>query len=59
MQFKEPWSRIRENSPLINVNLWTFVMCYMNELSPVPSIAGPEIIQPKRDTDYGQNIKSK
>ena len=53
MQFKEPWSRIRENSPLINVTLWTFVVRYMNGLSLVPSIAGPKIIQPKRDTDYG------
>ena len=26
MQIKEPWSRIRENSPLINVHLWTFVV---------------------------------
>ena len=59
MQIKEPWSRIRENSPRINVHLWTFVVRYMNGLSPVLSIAGPEIIQPKRDTDYGQNIKSK
>ena len=59
MQFKEPWSRIRENSPRINVHLWTFVVRYMNGLSLVFLIVGPEIIQPKRDTDYGQNIKSK
>ena len=59
MKIKEPWSRIRENSPRINVHLWTFVVRYMNGLSPVLSIAGPEIIQPKRDTDYRQNIKSK
>ena len=59
MKIKEPWSRIRENSPRINVHLWTFVKRYMNRLSPVLLIAGPEIIQPKRDTDYGQNIKSK
>ena len=59
MQFKEPLSRIRENSPLIIVNLWNFFVLYMNGLSPVLSIAGPEIIQPKRDTDYEQNVKSK
>ena len=59
MQIKEPWSKIRENSPRINVHLWTFVVRYMNGLSPVLFIAGPEIIQPKRDTDYGQNIKPK
>ena len=59
MQIKELWSRIRENSPRINVHLWTFVVHYMNGLSSVLSIAGPEIIQPKRDTDYGQNIKPK
>ena len=59
MHIKEPWSKIRENSPHIIVNLWTFFMRYINGLSPVLLIAGPKIIQPKRDTDYGQNVKSK
>ena len=59
MHIKEPWSKIREKSPHIIANLKTFVMCYINGLSPVLSIAGPEIIRPKRDIDYGQNIKSK
>ena len=59
MHIKQPWSKIRENSPRINVNLWNFVVLYMNGLSPVLSIAGPEIIQPKSDSDYGQNIKPK
>ena len=56
MQIKEPWPRIRENSPRINVHLWTFVVRYMNGLSSVLSIAGPEIIQPKRDSGYEQSL---
>ena len=59
MHINEPWYRIIENSPRINGNLQTFVVRYMNGLFPVPSITGPEIIQPKRDTDYGWNIKPK
>ena len=53
MHIKQPWSKIRENSPRINVNLLTFVVRYLNGLSPVLSIAGPEIIQAKSDSDYG------
>ena len=59
MHIKEPWYRIIENSPRINGHLWTFIVLYMNGLFPVPSIAGPEIIQSKRDTDFGRNIKPK
>ena len=47
MNIKESWSRRRKDSPRIIVNLWTFVVHYINGLSPVLSIAGPEIIQPK------------
>ena len=59
MHIKQPRSKIRENSPRRNVNLWNFVVNYKNGLSPILSIAGPEIIQPKSDSDYRQNIKQK
>ena len=52
MHIKEPWSKIRSNSPHIIVNLWTFVMRYINGLAPVLSIAGPVIRQPKSDSYY-------
>ena len=57
MYIMQPWSKIRENSPRGNVTLWTFVLFCMIGSSPVLSIAGPERIHPKRDSDYGKNSK--
>ena len=54
MYIKQPWSKVRENSPRVIVTLWTIVVLCMNGSSSVLSIAGPESKHPKRDSDYGQ-----